>query len=198
MIEYNDLNEIEKGVINGFIKNVPQNIRMASNIWFDETEIEELAGNRNITERVVSFLCDNDFIKLRTYKPSYDFMDEGKKLLKYGSIEKYYEKQNGQSNSTMVHVVGHGNVITNAGGNAHLYNITVSVNQNEYDDLNKWGVEQKQIDELKEMIATKTQDKPTFVRKALKWLSSVSASVASKQLTDNMPMIEDFVHRLIS
>ncbi|MFN8306142.1 MAG: hypothetical protein U0T79_05175 [Ferruginibacter sp.] len=111
-----------------------------------------------------------------------------------------YEKAK-TSNSHSIYVGGDvtGNINTGkVGGNLQQINIVNSViSEKDEEELRSWGVEQNQIEELKGIIS-KSQDKSTLVSKAMKWLGSVSASIAGRGLYENLPAITDFIHRLIS
>ena len=96
------------------------------------------------------------------------------------------------------------NIITNnIYGNSNPVNIAagqnveqnISQNLIDYEKLAKYGVEKQDIDELKNI--EKLSDKNTLKSKILKWLSSVSASVAAKGLYDNIPLIMECVKNLI-
>ena len=56
---------------------------------------------------------------------------------------------------------------------------------------------QEEIDALKEVVQ-KFKDKPDFVEKTMKWLGSVTASVAGRGLYEHIPAIIDFINKLIS
>lgn len=94
MTEYESLSDYERSIINKLIEDTPNNVRYASHIYFKKTDVEELVETDKLihAEKIIDFLLSNNFVKLRDYRPSYEFLDEGKDLLKAGSLETYYEK----------------------------------------------------------------------------------------------------------
>ena len=64
-------------------------------------------------------------------------------------------------------------------------------------ELASYGVSEAELSELKQIVSTSKDDKPTLTAKAMKWLGSVSASVAAKGLYDNLPMINEIIHKII-
>lgn len=74
---------------------------------------------------------------------------------------------------------------------------TQQLSQPDRELLKDYGVEENEIEKLNEIIKNTAKDKPGFVSKAMKWLGSVSASVAARGLYDNLPMLNDFIHKLI-
>ena len=90
-----------------------------------------------------------------------------------------------------------GNINTgHVGGNLHQENIIKpTFGKAEEDELKSYGVSDEQVDNLNEIVSS-SNDKPTLTAKAMKWLGSVSASVAAKGLYDNIPAITEFIHRL--
>lgn len=75
--------------------------------------------------------------------------------------------------------------------------ITHQLSQSDRELLERYGVDKDEIEQLNEIIKNTTEDKPTLVSKCMKWLGSVSASVAARGLYDNLPMISEFIHKLI-
>lgn len=92
-----------------------------------------------------------------------------------------------------------GNINTGKiGGDMHQeYTETINIDTQKEAELKSYGVYQSQIDELKSIISTPQKDKNTFTSKVMKWLGSVTASVAAHGLNNNIPAITDFVGRLI-
>jgi len=84
---------------------------------------------------------------------------------------------------------------------SNISKLTISDNpqlsEQAQNELKEYGVEEVEINELNEIIKQTSKDKPTMTGKVLKWLGSVSASVAAKGLYDNLPMLTDFVHKII-
>jgi hypothetical protein len=97
------------------------------------------------------------------------------------------------------HIYGNNSPTTIAAG----VNVEQTVNYNsltqeDESKLKEYGLLEDEIEELKKIVASKSNDKPSFVGKAMKWLGSVTASVAGRGLYDNIPAITDFVHKLTS
>jgi hypothetical protein len=99
-------------------------------------------------------------------------------------------------------------VTTNIYGDNNPLNIAAgdSVNQSgninnistiDYSQLEKLGVSSTDIVELKELVSKTPKESGQLKQKVLKWLGTVSASVASKGLTDNLPAITEFIGQLI-
>lgn len=92
-----------------------------------------------------------------------------------------------------------GNINTgNVTGNLTQQNIgDISITIEHEKELDSLGVQQNEIDDLKEIVTT-TKDKTTLTSKVMKWMGSVSASIAARGLYDNIPALTDLVHRIIS
>lgn len=84
-----------------------------------------------------------------------------------------------------------------AGQNIVQKDITITYSSQEYQQLKELGVPEEKIEELKGIVATDAGDKTTLKTKALKWLGSVTSSVAASGLYNNIPAITEFIHRLI-
>ncbi len=84
-----------------------------------------------------------------------------------------------------------------AGLNVEQKEIQNIFKEKDYNELEKLGVNKKEIDELKQIIQSHSNDKSTVKQKTLKWFGSVSASIAAKGLYDNLPAITDFIHKLL-
>lgn len=74
---------------------------------------------------------------------------------------------------------------------------TQQLSQSDQELLKNYGVDENEIEELNEIIKNTAKDKPSLLSKAMKWLGSVSASVAARGLYENLPLLNDFVHKLI-
>ncbi len=83
-----------------------------------------------------------------------------------------------------------------AGQNVEQKEFTFSSSVN-YSELEKFGVNKEQIDELKLIVETNKNDSPVLKSKAMKWLGSVAASVATKGLVEHIPAITEYVHQLL-
>lgn len=63
--------------------------------------------------------------------------------------------------------------------------------------LESYGVDKDEVEQLNDIVKSNSKDKPSLVSKSMKWLGSVSASVAARGLYDNLPLINEFIHKLI-
>ncbi|MGV3527261.1 MAG: hypothetical protein ACO1OO_00040 [Flavisolibacter sp.] len=115
------------------------------------------------------------------------------------STSKYEKETEKQSPSLYIGGNMTGNINTGkVQGNLHQENTgSTIINADKEVELKSYGVEQTHIDELKSIVST-SKDKATLTSKAMKWLGSVSVSVAARGLYDNIPAITDFVHKLTS
>ncbi|PUZ21574.1 hypothetical protein GA0116948_11090 [Chitinophaga costaii] len=88
---------------------------------------------------------------------------------------------------------------TNIGvGNDIQQSITThQLSQPDRELLESYGVDKNEIEQLNEIVKNNTKDKSSLISKSMKWLGSVSASVAAKGLYDKLPMINEFIHKLI-
>jgi len=66
-----------------------------------------------------------------------------------------------------------------------------------YSELEKFGVEKEQIEELKLIIEKNKNDSQSLKAKAITWLGTVLSSVATKGLTEHIPAITEFIHQHI-
>jgi hypothetical protein len=115
------------------------------------------------------------------------------------STSKYEKEKEKQFSSLYIGGNMTGNINTGkVHGSLHQENTgSTIINAEKEAELKSYGVEQTQVDELKTIVST-SKDKVTLTSKAMKWLGSVSASIAARGLYDNIPAITDFVHKLIS
>ncbi len=128
-------------------------------------------------------------------------------ILCYQLINEWIEGQT-KPNSTAIQPVQ--NFITNniqensgslniATGVNVTQNVSVAYLTNEDNErLKSFGLLQEEIDELKNILAAGTSNKSSAKDKALKWLGSVSASVAARGLYENIPAISEYVSKFIS
>lgn len=95
-------------------------------------------------------------------------------------------------------IYGNNNPMNIATGNdiEQSLNQNITLSQENEQKLKSLGVEQENIEDLKEILLTST-DKSTKTSKIMKWLGNVTASVAGKGLSDNLPVLIEFVHSLI-
>jgi hypothetical protein len=84
-----------------------------------------------------------------------------------------------------------------AGEKVTQKDISINYSFIEYTALEELGVEKKEIEDLKIILSENSSDKPSLKSKTIKWLGSISASVAAKGLYENIPAITEFVVKLI-
>lgn len=63
--------------------------------------------------------------------------------------------------------------------------------------LETYGVEVDEIDHLNAIISETKNDKPDFVKRSMKWLGTVSAGIASRGLYEKIPLLTEFIQKLI-
>lgn len=97
------------------------------------------------------------------------------------------------------YIYGDNNATNIATGKNVEQSINVSaIRTQDEDRLKSYGVTQEEIEELKKIVKAGSNDKPKFIGKAMKWLGSVTASIASKGLYENIPAITEFIHKIIN
>ena len=64
-------------------------------------------------------------------------------------------------------------------------------------ELQSYGLEDAEINDLNEIIQQNSDDKSSLKSKVLKWVGSVTSSLASKGLYDNFPKIMEFIDKVI-
>jgi len=95
-------------------------------------------------------------------------------------------------------VFGNNSPINVAAGNkVEQKDISIVITETHYSELEKLGVEKNDIEELKEIVKSNSNNKTTLKGHAMKWLGRVTASVAARGLYDNIPAITDFVTNLL-
>ena len=95
------------------------------------------------------------------------------------------------------HIYGNNSPTNIAAGLNVAQTINTSViKQEDENKLKSYGVTQEEIDELKKIIDKTSNDRPKLIGKAMKWLGSVTASIAARGLYEHIPAITDFVHRI--
>lgn len=107
------------------------------------------------------------------------------------------ENEEKVQNIITTHIYGNNNPTNIASGlNVEQTINTTMVTSDEEDKLKSYGITQEEINDLKKIIENNSNDKPKFIGKAMKWLGSVTASVAGRGLYDNIPAITDFIHKI--
>lgn len=96
-------------------------------------------------------------------------------------------------------IYGGTNPLNIASGNYSEQTISYhSLTPENQSELKLLGLEQKEIDELKAIVDTSSSDKSVLKDKAMKWLGSVTASIAGRRLYEKLLDIVNFVHQLTS
>lgn len=67
----------------------------------------------------------------------------------------------------------------------------------DFSKLEELGVQNNDIEDLKNILVESKNDPENYKSKIFKWLGSVSSSVAARGLYDHIPAITDFIHKLI-
>lgn len=83
-----------------------------------------------------------------------------------------------------------------AGQEVTQKDITNNINFDDYSKLEKLGVEEEQIEELKAIVNNHKGDKSTLQEKTMKWVTPVITGVVSRGLYEYAPQIMDFVIKL--
>ena len=74
---------------------------------------------------------------------------------------------------------------------------SISITAADIEKLKNLGINDDQIEELKTIVTENSKDKSTLISKAMKWLGSVSASIAAKGLYDNLPALTEYIQQVI-
>ena len=67
-----------------------------------------------------------------------------------------------------------------------------------YEELDKLGVQKESVSELKTIVESNKTNQPALMQKVMKWLGTVSASLAARGLYENLPAVTDIAHKFIS
>lgn len=112
-------------------------------------------------------------------------------------------KMSQENNEKVNHIVtnniygGANSPITNAvGQTVTVGDITNEISVSQHNELEKLGVSQSEIDDLKRILQTK-QEQPKRKLEIGKWLGEVLASAASKGLVESIPKITEYVSQLM-
>jgi len=87
--------------------------------------------------------------------------------------------------------------LTTGNNNTQTINQTNSLPDATKKELLDLGVDKADISQLEEIVQT-TPEKSALPVKVMKWLGSVSASIAAKGLYENLPKLTELVHNIIS
>jgi hypothetical protein len=121
----------------------------------------------------------------------------------FPNLEDEYKVSNENSNKLQ-------NIITNNiyGGNAPIniaagesvhqtVSSTINFIEQKTDELKEFGVEENEINDLKEIISKSADKSSNLSKNLLGWLGKVSASVTAKGLYEHIPQITEFIKNLI-
>jgi hypothetical protein len=109
------------------------------------------------------------------------------------------ENKDKVQNIITTHIYGENNPVSVAAGINVKQDITISNEKGiDYKELKKLGVEDSQIEELQAIVSDPKINKSTLTGKVMKWLGSVTSSIAARGLYDALPAITDFAHKLIA
>lgn len=97
-------------------------------------------------------------------------------------------------NIITTNIYGNNNPLNIASGNTVTQSNALTFTTENYQTLEKLGVDKKDADELKTIVETKNVERSTVKTKISKWLGSVSASIAAKGLYDNIPKLIEYVN----
>lgn len=70
------------------------------------------------------------------------------------------------------------------------------LSQEDKEELKSYGIEDAEINDLNEIIQQNSDDKSSLKSKVLKWVGSVTSSLAAKGLYDNFPKILEFIDKV--
>lgn len=102
------------------------------------------------------------------------------------------------SNIITTNIYGDNNPLNIASGESVTQSGNINnINNIDYSQLEKLGVDNADIVDLKEIVSKTPKEAGQLKQRVLKWLGTVSASVASKGLTDNLPAITEFIGQFI-
>ncbi len=94
-------------------------------------------------------------------------------------------------------ITGNNNFVTVAGGDVSQSGISLNISHDQYGELRSLGVEEKHINELKEIVSTKNGDKTTMKSRLSKLLSAVTVSVVTRGITEGLPRLQEIGSQLL-
>jgi hypothetical protein len=103
-------------------------------------------------------------------------------------------KREAVSNIITNHIHGDHSPVTIAAGQMVIQkDITISLTDVDYSELQKLGISDAQVGELKGIVTVHKTDKPALSAQIGKWLGNVTTSMVSQGLTRNLPQITEFI-----
>lgn len=181
----------------GYINLPIQQVEILANLY-----IEEVAkyrgiirhGNREIGK--VQYQNVLEQTKLKLLDTLMQLENEFPKLIDEYTINK--ENTEKVQNIVTNNIYGSNNPLNIATGVNVELNVTNNfIKKEDEEKLKELGVSVNEIADIKQIIGENSTDKPTLTSKAMKWLGSVTASVAGRGLYENIPQITEFVQKLI-
>jgi hypothetical protein len=117
---------------------------------------------------------------------------------KYPNLKNEYmpedNKREAISNIITNHIHGDHNPVTIAAGQTVLQkDIHITFTDVDYTELQKLGVSEAEVTELKAIVTAHKNDKPTLTVKVGKWMGSVTTSLVTQGLTRHLPQIAEFI-----
>jgi recombinational DNA repair protein RecR len=95
------------------------------------------------------------------------------------------------------YVVEDNGIISVAAENIHHPNFDFSIVDTNYEDLKNLGVDERKIEELKEIVHNSKADKVVLTTKALSWVGEVGKVITQKGLSHSLPKIYHCIGELI-
>lgn len=181
----------------GYIHLAPQLVQSIAKLFEDQVEsrggvvksgTREIGkiGYQNVLEQTKQKLLDT-LIELENLFPNlindYQMTEENKDKVQNVITNNIYGSNNPMN-------IAAGGKVEQSGNSINIGNI-------DSEKLKKLGLEDSQIDELMQIVRDNTKDKPTLTSKTMKWLGSVSSSIAAKGLYDNIPALTEFIEQVI-
>ncbi|MBT1705434.1 hypothetical protein [Chryseosolibacter indicus] len=182
--------------IKGVINLPPQQVQLLASVYQEQVKRYGgviRSGSREVGR--VQFQNVLEQTKQKLLDTLMELEDEFPNLLN----DYVMNKENSEKVQNIItnNIYGSNNPTSIAAGANVSQTVTVKmISGSDEEKLGQLGVEKKQIEELKSILAT-SSDKPALTGKIMKWLGSVTASVAGRGLYDNIPAITDFVQKLI-
>lgn len=181
----------------GYIHLAPQLVQSIAKLFEDQVEsrggvvksgTREIGkiGYQNVLEQTKQKLLDT-LIELENLFPNlindYQMTEENKDKVQNVITNNIYGSYNPMNIA--------------AGGKVEQNGNNISISNTDSEKLKKLGLEDSQIDELRQIVRDNTKDKSTLTSKTMKWLGSVSSSIAAKGLYDNIPALTEFIEQVI-
>lgn len=181
----------------GYITLPPQEVEILAGLFNDQVAQHRgviRSGNREVGK--VQYQNVVEQTKQKLLDTLMELEDEFPNLINdYKMTEENNEKV---QNIITTNIYGSNNPLNIAAGKTiNQIGNSFTFNSESIEKLKALGVDEKQIEDLTTIVSENSKDKSTLANKVLKWLGSVSASIAAKGLYDNLPALTEFVHQII-